>query len=86
MGCNCKKKVNAINEKFGDGEEGDEKISPFLMPFVFIFRIIFGILFGFVAFIIFIPMLVYVIICNIIGKEPSFSISKLIDGIKKLAG
>jgi hypothetical protein len=76
MGCNCKKTVDKINEKYGDGGKDINKINPFLKILHFIMQILFGILCGAIIIVMIVPMLVYVIFCLMFGKQATFRIKK----------
>ncbi len=74
MGCNCKKKVDAINKKYGDGGNDVEKTN-FLFKFLeFISQIALGILCGAIIIVMIVPMLIYVILCMMFGKQATFRI------------
>jgi hypothetical protein len=75
MGCNCKNKVNAINEKYGDGGISDKMEKNLLFRLIaFISKIFFGILCGVIIIGMAIPMLLYVTLCLMFGKEAHFRI------------
>jgi len=77
MRCNCKKKVDKINEKFGDGGKDSENEFFLLKVLRFIIQMLFGILCGLLIIVMAVPMLLYVIICMMFGKEPTFRIRNL---------
>lgn len=72
MGCNCKKTYNKL-EKYSDNKINNNKgiINNILN---LILQIGFGILIACLFIIIIIPIIVYITICLIIGKEPSIRI------------
>lgn len=75
MSCNCKNKVNAINEKYGDGGISDRmEKNPLFRLIAFISKIFFGILCGVIIIGMAIPMLLYVTLCLMFGKEAHFRI------------
>jgi len=74
MGCNCKNKVDAINKMYGDGDNMDKKTNPFIKILEFIARIIFGILCGAIIIVMAVPMLIYVILCIMFGRQANFRI------------
>ena len=75
MGCNCKKQVNFINQKFGDGQQ--QKVTPLQKILNFFAQIFFGILCAVIIIIMAIPMLIYIIICVIFGKQANFKVKNL---------
>ena len=77
MGCNCKKTIDNINVKYGDGGKVDRKTNPFVKILQFILQIAFGILCGAIIIVLAIPMLAYIIFCMMFGKQPSFRIKNL---------
>ena len=74
MGCNCKKTVDKINEKLGDGEEVVEKSNPLSMIIKFFGQILIALLCGAITIVLIIPMLIYVIVCLMFGKQPHIRI------------
>ena len=74
MGCNCGKKIEMINKKFGDGVQEKEKTNPFMKILEFIMQCLFGILCGVIIIVMIIPMLIYLIICLMFGKQVNFRI------------
>lgn len=73
MGCNCKNKVNAIDKKYGDGN--NTKQETILKKIInFILQLGFGILCGIIIIVMIVPMLIYVIFCIMFGKQASFKI------------
>ena len=76
MSCNCKNKVKAINEKYGDGSVEKPK-TIFSKIIDFIFQFAFGILCAVIIIVMIVPMLLYVIICIMLGKQASFKIKNL---------
>ena len=78
MACNCKKKVDLINEKYGDGgKDYTWKNNPITKIIQFIAQIIFGILCGAIIIVMIVPMIIYVILCIMFGKEAKFRIRDL---------
>ena len=79
MGCGCgKKKLDEIDKKYGDGGvETTSKTNLFVRIIEFILQMLFGILCAVIIIVMMIPMLAYVIICMIFGKQPSFRIKNL---------
>ena len=66
MGCNCKNKVDAINQKYGDGGKSENtKVNPLLKILEIIMQIGFGIICGAIIIVMIVPMLVYIIFCII---------------------
>lgn len=79
MGCNCKKTYDKM-EKYSDGynpEYNDDSESLMYKILKIFSQILFGIFAGSIVIIIIIPMIAYLIVCLIIGKEPSFNLSKI---------
>ena len=83
MACNCKKTVDNINAKYGDGKKVDKKTNPFMKILQFIMQIAFGILCGAIIIVMIVPMLVYIIICIMFGKQPSFKIKNISNYVDK---
>ena len=81
MGCNCKKKIDVINEKYGDGGKDSEKLNPLFKVIQFIAQIAFGILCGAIIIVMIVPMLIYIILCMMFGREAKF---RIIDFNKRL--
>ena len=53
MGCNCKNKVDAINQKYGDGGKSENtKVNPLLKILEIIMQIGFGIICGAIIIVI----------------------------------
>lgn len=77
MACNCKNKANAINEKYGDGDNGSIKKNPLIKITEFILQIAFGILCGAIIIVMIVPMLIYVILCIMFGKQANFRIKDI---------
>ena len=76
MSCNCKNKANAISKKYGDGEV-EKPRTIFSKIIDFILQFAFGILCGAIIIVMIVPMLLYVIICIMFGKQASFRIKDL---------
>ncbi len=75
MGCNCKNKVDAINEKLGDGGRTENnKTNPLLKILEIITQIGLGIVCGAIIIVMIVPMLIYVIFCIMFGKQANFRI------------
>ena len=82
MGCNCKKKFKKM-EKYSDDYNANEErdvpsgVSKILFH---ISRVVLQLFVGILALLVFIVagpiMIIYVIICLIIGKQPSFRIKR----------
>ena len=78
MACNCKKKVDLINEKYGDGGNDNSWINnPIVKIIQFIAQIAFGILCGVIIIVMIVPMLIYVIFCLMFGREAKFRLKDL---------
>ena len=73
MGCNCKNKANAIDKKYGDGNN-EQPTTLFSKIIDFILQFLFGILCAVIIIVMIVPMLIYVILCVMFGKEASFRI------------
>lgn len=71
MACNCKKRINAIDKKYGDGgnSEENEKLNPILRVIQFIAQIFFGLLCGAIVIVLIVPMIIYIILCLMFGRE-----------------
>ena len=78
MACNCKKKVDLINEKYGDGgKDITWKNNPITKIIQFIAQFAFGIICGAIIIVMIVPMIIYVILCIMFGKEAKFRIRDL---------
>ncbi len=78
MACNCKKKVDLINEKYGDGgKDNTWKNNPITKIIQFIAQFGFGIICGAIIIVMIVPMIIYVILCIMLGKEAKFRIRDL---------
>lgn len=70
MACNCKNKINAIDKKYGDGNNNDgEKLNPILRIIQFIAQLCFGVICGAIIIVLIIPILIYIILCMMFGKD-----------------
>ena len=74
MGCNCKNKFEKINEKYGDGEKTVKKDNIFIKIIEFILQMLFGIFCGAIIIVMIVPMLIYIIISMMFGKQVVFRI------------
>ena len=74
MACNCKKTVDKINEKYGDGGKDVKKPNIFAKILQFILQIFVGILCGAIIIVMIVPMLIYIIISMMFGKQVVFRI------------
>lgn len=74
MGCNCKNKVDAINKNYGNGGEDNDRTNIFAKILQFIAQIAFGILCGAIIIVMIVPMLIYIILCMMFGKQVNFRI------------
>ena len=75
MGGNCKNKVDAINQKYGDGGKSENtKVNPLLKILEIIMQIGFGIICGAIIIVMIVPMLIYIIFCIMFGKQANFRI------------
>lgn len=78
MGCNCKKKAEYIDKKYGDNElSAKREINLLTRIFTFIAQFLFGILAGVIVIIMIIPMLVYLIFCMMFGIQPHLKLYNL---------
>ena len=77
MGCNCKKTYDKM-EKYSDGYTGDKTdINSTLLKVVNkIAQFFFGILVGGIVIVMIAPIVVFLIGCLIVGKEPNFNFTK----------
>ena len=84
MGCNCgKNKIKQINEKYGDGNDETRKANPLVKIFEFIMQIAFGILCGAIIIVMIVPMLIYVILCIMFGRDANFKIKDITKYLNK---
>lgn len=76
MGCNCKKTHDTYRKLSDDPSDryDDEKTSAFDHIFNVIAQFIFGTVVGAILLVCIVPMLIYIIGCLMLGKEPSFRI------------
>ena len=78
MGCNCKKKIQDI-EAYSDGEITEEtnKFTQILVKILRIpVQILLAILCGIVIIVMGGPMLIFVMVCIIIGVQPRIKLKK----------
>lgn len=77
MPCNCKKSYDEM-EKYSDDhvENGNGLQKPGILYrfFTFLLQIPFGILCAALIIIMFVPCLIYVLVCVIFGLEPHFTL------------
>lgn len=83
MSCNCKKTVDKINEKYGDGGNKKRNMNPLLKLVQFIMQIIVGLVCGVIIAVLLVPMMIYVIICMMFGKQIRFRIKNPNKYLKK---
>ena len=78
MGCACKKKLNLP-------EETDNKKPTNLLTRIieFILQVCFGFVCSFLILVLIIPMLLYIFISLMLGKQASFNVNKLVKFLKK---
>ncbi len=83
MGCNCgKNKINKIAEKYGDeGTITEKEVNPLLkIPqniLRFVLQFAFGLLCGAIIIVMLIPMLIYIILCMMFGKQPTIKLKNI---------
>lgn len=88
MGCNCKKTYNTM-KKYSDDASSEVQQSENMISKIFraIIKILIVLIVGILCLMVFIvmgvPLIVYIIICNILGKEPVFDLGKFIKLSKK---
>lgn len=74
MGCNCKNEIR-IMEKYDENyQEEQEENNIFIHIVNFILRSFFGIIAGFFVIIAIVPLIIYVVVCLLIGVEPKIRI------------
>lgn len=77
MACKCKQNYDEMN-KFADdyveNDEGTQEPGILYKIFTFLLRIPFGILCAVLIIIMFVPCLIFVLICIIFGLEPHFKL------------
>lgn len=83
MGCSCKNKVEAINKNLGEGGDDKKIFNPLLKIIEFVSRIAFGILCGVIIIVMIIPMLIYVILCIMFGRDANFKIKDITKFLNK---
>ena len=76
MGCNCKNKANAIDKKYGDGNN-EQPATLFSKIIDFILQFLFGILCAVIIIVMIVPMLIYIIFCIMFGREAKFKLKNL---------
>lgn len=74
MGCNCKRTMNTM-VKYSEDEQ-DENVKTNWIKRIpnILFQAFFGLIVGSLVIVLIIPILIYVLICLILGKEPSLRI------------
>lgn len=89
MGCNCKKTYDTM-KKYSDDEQSEVRQSENLLAKCLktIMKILFFLVVGILCMVLFIvigvPLIIYIIVCNILGKEPVFNMGKFIKLSKKI--
>ena len=73
MSCNCKNKLKTM-EGYSDNISEDENLNIVEKILQNIMQIGFGIIIGAILIVIMVPFLLYLIICIMFKKEPSFRI------------
>lgn len=70
MGCNCKRNLEEIDRKYGDNGGIIEKtISPISKIIQVIAQFGFGLICGAIVLVVFIPILIFIIISMMLGKD-----------------
>ena len=83
MSCNCKKTVDKINEKYGDGIDKPKRTNPISKIIQFFAQMIIGLICGAIIIVMIVPMLIYVIICIMFGRQPKIRIKNPNKYLKK---
>jgi len=78
MGCNCKKKIDTITEKYSDGEATEERQNIFQKIGGKIVQFIFGILFSAIIIVMTVPFLIFVCAGLILGKDININLNKIL--------
>lgn len=84
MACNCKKKIEEIDKKYGDGNGNIVKnLNPLLKVLRFFAQLLFGIVCGAFMIVLVAPLLLYIIFCIMFGIEPMVRIIDIRKFLKK---
>ena len=87
MACNCKAKEVADAAIEMSGESGEKYGTNIFSSIVSFFaRILIALLVGVILSIAVVPFIVYIIVCIILGRQPSFNIGKMVKWGSKLNG
>lgn len=89
MACNCKAKevADAAIEMSGETVDSScKKNNIFSKIFSFLVRVITALLIGAILSVLVVPFILYMIVCIILGRQPSFNIGKMIKWSSKLNG
>ena len=83
MGCGCKSEISKFEKYTGyhsKGESGNnkEKLGIFSKIMKFFLQLFFGIFCGAVIIVMIVPMLLYIIICLMTGRQAHFTIKNLL--------
>lgn len=77
MACNCKKKFDLIDEKYGDGNNDEGKKSILTKIAEFMLQLLFGAFCGVAIVVLIVPMIIYLIFCIMFGRDAKFKIKNL---------
>lgn len=77
MGCACKNRVKNIEKFSDDNTQYDEKPNFVMRILQSIVQMIFGIVVGAIIIVATIPLLIYIIGCIMLGKQPVIIINKI---------
>lgn len=82
MGCNCRNKKDVF-ARLADEMDDNKKKSIFVKILEKILTLLFGIFMGVLFIIMAVPLVIYVLICIIFGKQPTLKIKNLEKYISK---
>ena len=77
MACNCKKKFDLIDEKYGDGNNDEGKKSILTKIAEFMLQLLFGAFCGVAIVVLIVPMIISLISRIMFGKDAIFKIMNL---------
>lgn len=76
MGCACKNKIKAFEKYSDDNNEVQEESNIIMKILHFVFQMCFGVFVGVLFIIVTIPLLIYIIGCMMLGKQPTVMLNR----------
>lgn len=76
MGCACKNKIKSIEKYSEDNKDIQEDINIIMKVLQLCFQMFFGIFIGVIIVLVTIPLLIYIIGCIMLGKQPTVMLKR----------